>query len=153
MKGQIAGFGILIAIAGSLGVAPMARADWAGQIYFDGDQRIVEQSRTIIINGQNSEPTVIYEKSQQLQPGRWGGTATYYSHGNYHRSRDNWPQHRFPVSTPFPSYPSVSYPSVGQPIVINNPQNVYIAPRRYSGYNFRTRICTTSFEGIRTCND
>lgn len=174
MRGRFTGLGILGAIGVSLLGAPMAQADWPGQVsghiyvggYVGGEQRRVETSRTIIINGQNSQPTVIYEKTEQRQPSHWGGSASYYSYGNHNTWENhntwgnhtwgnpgNWPQRRFPPTPPITHQPSVIYPSVGQPIVINNPQNVYIAPRRYSGYNFRTRVCTTSFEGIRTCND
>jgi hypothetical protein len=75
---------------------------FSGQIYIQGNDRIVTRERTTVFGPGGDGPTVILRESEIVQPGSFGGTVIYgdryaqpydYRHDPFHRRTVE----RFPI--------------------------------------------------------
>jgi hypothetical protein len=138
---------------------------FGGQIYIQGDERTVIRERTTVFGG-GDRPTVILREAEAVRPGRFGGEVYYDRDGDYrggdyrggdYRDGDyrNDGRDRY---DPFYRRTVERSPINQDPFPVIQPQTpIYQAPI-YQPHPYpqiqRTyfRTCTTTIEGVRTCN-
>ncbi len=130
---------------------------FGGQIYIQGDERTVIRERTTVFGPGGDWPTVILRESESVRPGSFGGEIYYdrngdYRDGDYRNDGRYDPFYRRTVErTPISQDPfTLIQPVYHRPI---DPAPVYQTPV-YQHPQQRTyfRTCTTTIEGVRTCN-
>jgi hypothetical protein len=129
---------------------------FGGQIYIQGDERTVIRERTTVFGG-GDRPTVILREAEAVRPGRFGGEVYYDRGGDYRDGDYRDGDYRY---DPFYRRTVERTPINQDPFAIIQPQtSIYQAPIYQTPVHpypqiqrtyFRT--CTTTIEGVRTCN-